>query len=151
MPEFWDIVGTSEARNADDIDLSLAEIGSRLAELEPFQVSKFAVDLRESLFRLDRKEFGEIPVTLASGARFPQSSDHFLYARCACILAGEEVYNTVLRTGFGFERFVLIFAQRAEGLLYLASDIYQEKTGEKLKIANDFPIESMSNVEGWAG
>jgi hypothetical protein len=79
MPEFWDIVGTSEVRNADDVDLSLAEIGSRLTELEPFQVSRFAVDLRESLFRLDRKEFGEIPVTLASGARFPQSSDHFLY------------------------------------------------------------------------
>jgi hypothetical protein len=150
VSRFWKLVGSSAVRNAADIDLALREIGSRLEKLEPAEVSRFAVNLREALFRLDRREFGEIPVTLANGAEFPQSSDHFLYARCACILAGEEAYSAILKTGSGFERFVPTFAQRAEKLLYLAPGIYQEKTGESMHIANEFSIESMSNFEGWA-
>jgi hypothetical protein len=146
---FWEIIGTSPVRTSADIDISLQRIGDRLESLASAEVSRFAKDLRESLYHLDRREFGQIRVSTASGMEFPQTSDHFLYARCACVMAGVEVYESVLKTGSGFERFVPVFAQRAESLLYLAPQIYKDKVGEGLQIAGGFPIESMSNVEGW--
>ncbi len=91
-----------------------------------------------------------MPVVLANGLKFPQTSDHFFHARCACILAGEKTYDEVLSSGVGFDRFVAPFAQEAEGLLYLASEQYERKTASKMNVENHFPIESGSNIQGWA-
>jgi hypothetical protein len=149
VSEFWEIIGTSPVRTSADIEISLQRIGDCLEVLSPAEVSQFDKDLRESLYHLDRREFGQIRVRTTAGMEFPQTSDHFLYARCACVMAGVEVYESVLKTRSGFERFVPVFAQGAESLLYLAPEIYKNKVGEGLQIAGSFPIESMSNVEGW--
>ncbi|MFC9223754.1 DUF4240 domain-containing protein [Streptomyces hygroscopicus] len=115
-------------RDASEIDSTLEAISRRLSAMTPTALARFLERLRESLYRIDRRDLAEVPVVLAGGLKFPQTSDHFLYARCACILAGEEVYGDVLSSGVGFDRFVASFAQEAEGLLYLVSEQYEKKS-----------------------
>ncbi|NAS22189.1 DUF4240 domain-containing protein [Herbidospora sp. NEAU-GS84] len=86
--------------------------------------ARFAERLHESLYQIDRRELAEVSVTLANGVQLPQTSDHFLYARCACILAGEEVYDEVLNSGVGFDRFVAPFVPLALLLVLPASCSY---------------------------
>ncbi|MGH3389241.1 MAG: DUF4240 domain-containing protein [Actinomadura sp.] len=149
MAEFWRLIGSSSIGDASDIDVALTEISRRLASLNPFELVQFSERLKEALYRLDRREFGEIPVALMDGREFPQTSDHFLYARCACVMAGGEVYSRVLQSGVGFDHFVKPSLQRAEGLLYIASNVYEAKTGEKIKLKSGVSVESMSNTDGW--
>ncbi|CUU61244.1 Protein of unknown function (DUF4240) [Parafrankia irregularis] len=151
MADFWQIIGESRARDASDLESALDRLSAQLNGLSPAELMHFAEQLRESLYYLDRREIAEIPVRVPGGLKFPQTSDHFLYARCACVLAGEDAYNAALQYGAEFERFVKPFVQEAEGLLYLASDLYEEKTGRKMEVGRNFPIESMSNVQGWSG
>ncbi|MFE9672943.1 DUF4240 domain-containing protein [Streptomyces sp. NPDC006259] len=150
MTDFWKVIGSSPMRDASEIESALEEISRKLSAMTPTVLTRFVELLRESLYRIDRRNLAEVPVVLAPGLKLPQTSDHFLYARCACILAGEEAYNDVLSSGVGFDRFVAPFAQEAEGLLYLASEQYERKTGSKMNVESDFSIESMSNVQGWA-
>lgn len=150
MTDFWKIIGSSLVRDASEIDSALEGISMRLSTMTPTALARFVERLRESLYRIDRRDLAEVPVVLAGGLKFPQTSDHFLYARCACILAGEEAYSDILSSGVGFDRFVVPFAQEAEGLLYLASEQYERKTGSKMNVASYFSIESRSNVQGWS-
>ncbi|WP_020392873.1 DUF4240 domain-containing protein [Kribbella catacumbae] len=150
MTDFWKVIGSSPVRDASEIDSALERISRQLSAMTPTALTRFVERLRESLYRIDRRDLAEVPVMLAGGLKFPQTSDHFLYARCACILAGKEVYGDVLSSGVGFDRFVAPFAQEAEGLLYLASEQYERATGSKMDVESDFSIESMSNLQGWA-
>ncbi|MFD0207390.1 MULTISPECIES: DUF4240 domain-containing protein [Saccharothrix] len=148
---FWAVIGFSAVQDAGEVDSALNGISSRLGPLTETDLVGFVERLHEALFRIDRKILARVPVTLASGLEFPQSSDHFLYARCACILAGREAYETVWRSDAGFARFVAPSVQGAESLLYIASEEYKDRTGMSVDIRNFFPIESMSNAEGWTG
>ncbi|MFD6464970.1 DUF4240 domain-containing protein [Streptomyces goshikiensis] len=150
MTDFWNVIGSSSVRDASEIDSALERISQQLNAMAPDALVRFAERLREALFRIDRRVLAEVPVKLAAGLEFPQTSDHFLYARCACILAGEKIYGEIMRSGVGFERFVAPFAQEAEGLLYLASEEYERQTGDRMRVESDFSIESMSNAQGWA-
>ncbi|MFC3453225.1 DUF4240 domain-containing protein [Amycolatopsis speibonae] len=149
MSDFWSVIGSNPVRDADDVDAALERISSRLDVMTPNTLERFAEFLHEALFRIDRRELAEIPVYL-SGLEFEQTSDHFQYARCACILAGEKVYGEVLESGVGFGLFIAPATQGAEGLLYLASETYERKTGERLNSQSFFPVDSMSNVQGWS-
>ncbi|MGI5414186.1 DUF4240 domain-containing protein [Streptomyces chartreusis] len=150
MTDFWNVIGSSSVQDASEIESALDRISEQLSAMTPDSLTRFVERLRESLYRIDRRDLGEVPVVLANGSKFPQTSDHFLYARCACILAGEKVYGDVLSSGIGFDRFVAPFAQEAEGLLYLASEQYEGKTGSRMNVENYFSIESRSNIQGWA-
>ncbi|MFI6300896.1 DUF4240 domain-containing protein [Amycolatopsis thailandensis] len=149
MADFWSVIGTNSVRDAGEVDSALERISLRLDVLAPDALDRFAESLHEALFRIDRRELMEIPV-YAFGAEFEQTSDHFLYARCACVLAGEKVYGEVLESGAGFELFVAPDAQGAESLLYLASGMYERKTGEQLNYLRFHSFESMSNTQGWS-
>lgn len=149
MVDFWGVIGSNSIRDASGIDSALERISRKLNAFTPDSLRQFSEQLREALFRIDKREFAEIPVTLPNGFEGAQTSDHFLYARCACVLAGKQSYDEVLELGIGFESFVAPFAQEAEGLLYIASDIYESKTGNRMGSQGSFPIESMSNVQGW--
>jgi len=150
MSAFWSVIGASPVHDASEVDSALEKISLRLDEMAPDALGRFAESLHEALFRIDRRELAEIPVYF-SGLEFEQTSDHFLYARCACILAGEKIYGEVLESGAGFELFVAPAQQGAECLLYLASEIYERKVGEQLNCQSFLPVESMSNVQGWSG
>ncbi|WP_446458968.1 DUF4240 domain-containing protein [Streptomyces rochei] len=149
MTDFWKVIGSSSVQDESEIKSALARISGKLSAMTPDALTRFAEQLRESLYRIDRRNLAEVPVTLANGSELPQTSDHFLYARCACILAGERAYSDVLSSGVGFERFAAPFAQEAEGLLYLASEHYERKTASRMNVEGYFPIESSSNVQGW--
>lgn len=128
---------------------ALVRVLGRLDGLDAADLVKFSQDLREALHRIDRRELAKIPVVLAVGLELPQTSDHFLYARCACILAGREAYDATLGSASEFACFVRPFFQAAEGLLYLAPSVYEKKVGAEMGDVGGFPIESMSNVHGW--
>jgi hypothetical protein len=82
-----------------EVDAALDGILERLDELTPDELIEFRKGLNESLYRIDRRDLAEVPVFLSGGMRSSQTSDHFLYARCACVLAAEHVYDDVLLTG----------------------------------------------------
>ena len=76
-------------------------VSSRLEGLRPVDLIRFVQQLQEHVFRLDRRELAEIPVLLAGGLELPQTSDHFLYARCRCVLAGKDAFDLVMRSNAG--------------------------------------------------
>ncbi|MBJ7905111.1 DUF4240 domain-containing protein [Streptomyces sp. DSM 110735] len=149
MTDFWKVIGSSSVQDESEIDSALERISGQLSVMTPDALTRFVERLRESLYRIDRRDLAEVPVVLANGLKLPQTSDHFLYARCACILAGERAYGDVLSSGVGFDRFVAPFAQEAEGLLYLASEQYERKTASRMNVEGYFSIESRSNIQGW--
>jgi hypothetical protein len=147
--DFWSIVGSNSVLDGTEVDAALDGILERLDELTPDELIEFRNGLNEALYRIDRRDLAEVPVLLPGGTRFSQTSDHFLYARCACVLTGEETFDDVLLTGAGFDHFVAPFAQRAERLLYLVPELYRAKTGTSMTLQDAFPVDSMSNLEGW--
>jgi hypothetical protein len=149
MTDFWEIVGSNLVETADDVEAALARISVRLDALEPLDLARFAEQLQEHLHRIDRRDLADVPVVLAGGREFPQTADHFLYARCACVLAGEEEYRKSVRSTTEFSRFVKPSVQGAEGLLYLAPNTYEKKVGHELEVVNSLSVESMSNLEEW--
>lgn len=150
MTDFWKVIGSSSVQDESEIDSALERISGQLSSMTPDALTRFVERLRESLYRIDRRDLAEVSVALANGLKLPQTSDHFLYARCACILAGEKAYRDVLSSGDGFDRFVAPFAQEAEGLLYLASEQYERKTASRMSVETYFSIESGSNTQEWA-
>lgn len=151
MTDFWRTIGSNPARSGDDVRQALDRVSGRLDELDAAELVKFAENLREALYWIDKRVLAEIPVVLAGGLELTQTSDHFLYARCACILAGKDAYYATLTISSEFTRFVSPFSQAAEGILYLAPGIYEKKFGHEMEKIDRFPIESMSNVHGWSG
>ena len=149
MTEFWDVIGENTLRTRADVDGALERVSARLVSLAADGLLDFVDGLHEALFELDRKRFAEIPI-FVRGLVFSQSEDHFQYARCACVLAGRRAFEDVLASGEGFGRFT-VPAVQAEGLLYLADKHYEDKMGFRMEYRSRFPIEMMSNPDGWDG
>lgn len=150
MIDFWRIIGSNPAQDADEVRSALGGVAERIDGLDPEDLIRFAEGLYEALYALDRRELGEIPVTFPGGLEFTQTSDHFLYARCACVLSGKETYDVSLKSSSGFMGFVRPFHQAAEELLYLAPRAYEKKVGRGMGAVDGPPVESKSNVQGWA-
>ncbi|MGC5054695.1 DUF4240 domain-containing protein [Micromonospora sp. DT48] len=149
MIDFWKAIGAREVRGPADIAEALDFVSVQLDGVSPMGLTLFDDRLREYLFRLDRRDFASLPVVLPDGTALAQTSDHFLYARCACILAGEVEFGAVLRTGSGFDRYVKPELQSAESLLYVGREKYELRTGRKLKPRSEFALDWMSNPQGW--
>jgi hypothetical protein len=146
---FWDVVGRTSLRDADSVRESLEELAIRLSSASPTELVAFDDRLHEACFYLDRKDLALVPVTRSNGEQFPQTSDHFLYARCACILAGLADYNKCLQSSSNFEPYVAIGLQSAENLLYVAHEVHESMTGRQMRPRRSFPLEWMSNSQGW--
>ncbi|MFG1672019.1 DUF4240 domain-containing protein [Streptomyces sp. Y7] len=111
MIDFWRIIGSNPAQDADEVRSALGGVAERIDGLDPEDLIRCAEGLYEALYALDRRELGEIPVAFPGGLEFTQTSDHFLYARCACVL---------------------------------------KKVGRGMGAVDGPPVESKSNVQGWA-
>jgi hypothetical protein len=154
VDEFWNLIGSNSIRDDDEIDTVLRRISGQLKAMTPDDLFRFHDQLCEALFVIDRREFAEVPARLKNGdiSEIPQSDDYFLYARCACVLAGRDVYGAILKSGIGFDRFAETFAQKAEGLLYLAMVEYENKTGAAMSamdLRSCFPVDTGSNDQAW--
>ncbi|MEI8407440.1 MULTISPECIES: DUF4240 domain-containing protein [unclassified Kribbella] len=146
--DFWGLIGANAVETAGEVSAALERVSGRLDGLESADLIQFVEQLQERLFWIDRRELAEIPVRLR-GLEWPQTSDHFLYARCACILAGKSAYDLSSHSPTEFARFVVPSSLYAEGLLYLAPIAYHNKTGREMDPVRSFPIDSMSNPQGW--
>jgi Protein of unknown function (DUF4240) len=131
MVDFWIIIGTNELTSGKSVTAALAKVKRRLAAnaRSQSQLAEFDQWLQQQIDQLDRKQFFDLPVFAADGRKFSQTEDHFLYARCACILTGTAAMTGVLAGRRSFEDFAAIRLQRAELLLYLAAEISDQRQG----------------------
>jgi hypothetical protein len=93
--DFWALIGTLDGEATQENCQHLAEELSRRSVPD---VIGFAERHAEALYRLDQEKFGTLPVvdlTTRDGSPFPQSSDVFLYTRCAVVAAGQTVWESV--------------------------------------------------------
>ncbi|MFD0264387.1 DUF4240 domain-containing protein [Kitasatospora indigofera] len=145
--DFWTLIDLLGDRCRCDYTTPLAEA---LAELPPARIVDFEERLAEALYRLDRREFGVLPVIDMSspGKPFPQSDDSFLYSRCAVVAAGRAEYEAVLADPARFAPHTAT-TLHGENLLDLAQEAYEEVTGEEWDVVTAFDYESCSNEDGW--
>ncbi|WP_235023629.1 DUF4240 domain-containing protein [Streptomyces sp. WAC05374] len=97
----------------------------------------FAEQLSWALYRLDREEYGDA-----------LSSDQFLYTRAAVVAAGRQEYESVLRDPQRFTPYADGLV-RAEALLHVADNAYEQLTGEEWDRGTRYGYESYANTAGW--
>jgi hypothetical protein len=128
----WAIIGTNELTSAESVAAALARVKARLAATSPARLSEFDQWLNRQIDKLDRREFFESLVITDDGREFQQTDDHFLYSRCACILAGPTAAAEVLAGRRSFADFTAIRLQSAELLLYLAAEVCEKVSDTRI-------------------
>ncbi|MGW2204734.1 DUF4240 domain-containing protein [Streptomyces sp. NPDC001774] len=146
--DFWDLIATLDGATTQASCERLAEELSRRPVPE---IIGFAERHAEALYRLDQEKFGTLPVvdlTARDGSPFPQSSDVFLYTRCAVVAAGQAVWESVF---FDIDKFSPYTASECDGewFLYVPDKAYELATGEEWDRSTRYCFESYSNRDGW--
>jgi uncharacterized protein DUF4240 len=131
--DFWSVIGSNAIASRADVEAAVGQVERRLRTLDLPDLVSFQDQLDRNLDALDVSSLASIQVTLAEGLVLEQTSDHFLYARCACLLAGRDEVQAVLEDSERFRDFVAPRLQSAEALLYLARTEYQRRTGELMR------------------
>ncbi|MER5599396.1 DUF4240 domain-containing protein [Streptomyces sp. NPDC002265] len=87
-------------------------------------------------------------MTFPNGTPFPQSSDGFLYARCAVVAAGQAVWESVF---LDVDKFFPYTSAECDGewLLYVPDQAYELATGKEWDRSTRYCYESYSNKDGW--
>ncbi|MFD4393452.1 DUF4240 domain-containing protein [Kitasatospora sp. NPDC058478] len=150
---FWQLIevlgGGAGIETCEHLETACACLVEVLA-CEPLgQIIGFGERLAEALHRLDQEQFGTLPITgavLPDGSPFPQSSDHFLYARAAVVAAGRDVYESMFHDP---ERFAPFTARQCEPLLYVHEEAFEQVTGTEWDRLTRYDYESCSNADGW--
>lgn len=146
--DFWALISTLNGEATEESCRRLAEELSRRSVPD---IIGFAERHAEALHRLDQEKFGTLPVvdlTARFGSPFPQSSDVFLYTRCAVVAAGRAVWESVF---FDVDKFAPYTACERDGesLLYVPHRAYELATGEEWDHTTRYCYESYSNEDGW--
>lgn len=88
------------------------------------KLKAFENSLSKKLYQLDGLEYAQnIGINAYQGKDLPFSADVFLYARCAVVAEGKEVFEKVLE-----QPEKMLKNQTFEYLLYLANSAYTQKT-----------------------
>lgn len=132
MVDFWSLIGANALSNPVDVRSAVVQVSARLSQLDRPGLIAFQEALNVRLTDLDIADLAEIPVELSNGFVVEQTSDHFLYARCACVLAGREAFVRTLRDWHYFARFVAPRLQSSEALMYIARAEYENQTGQQM-------------------
>ncbi|MER8101468.1 DUF4240 domain-containing protein [Kitasatospora sp. NPDC094016] len=150
---FWQLIevlgGEAGTETCEQVETACARLTEVLAREPLGQIIGFGERLAEALHRLDQEQFGTLPITgavLPDGSPFPQSSDHFLYARAAVVVAGRDVYESVFHDP---ERFAPFTARQCEPLLYVHEEAFELVTGTEWDRLTRYDYESCSNADGW--
>jgi hypothetical protein len=131
--DFWSVIGSNAVTSRADVEAAVGQIERRLRKLDLPDLVNFQDQLDRNLDALDLSSLASVQVALAGGLVLEQTTDHFLYARCACLLAGREEARAVLENSERFSDFVAPRLQSAETLLYLARTEYQRRTGRPMR------------------
>jgi hypothetical protein len=147
---FWDsIIGANPLETSGDVDIALRDVRIRLASTSAEVASEFDRWLSGRIYQLDRRALFELPVPNGDGIETGQSEDHFLYARCACVLAGRVPFLEVLSGARSFADFSRIPLQKAELLLYIPEEVCREEFDTQIARFDSWPLEAGSNHEYW--
>ncbi len=144
--KFWQLVATIGGYPPADEAESFVQLEAALAVMGRAEIFSFEDRLAEVLYKLDRRSFAEVS-TIDTGKA--QSSDSFLYNRCAVVIAGEAAYRDVLGGIRSFQGFTHSHVPSSEAILYVAQKAYERKYGEAWQHVSPHDYETGSNEEWW--
>ncbi|MET1122161.1 DUF4240 domain-containing protein [Priestia megaterium] len=142
---FWGIISLLDWNKKDEEEIVEAAI-KELSTFTAWQIRHFEETLSYKLFLLDTeehaKEIGE--------HRFSEQDQHFspdlfLYARCAVVASGQEVFEDILSNPSK-----MLKDTEFEILLSLSSEAYYVKKGKEFEYESGCSYETFSNKEGWS-
>ena len=135
--DFWGRVGLlgQPAESLDQAREGYERLVAALAQRSRRDIKKFEEALAHKLYLID---------TRAHAERTVASDDGFLYARCAVVACGRDVYESVRNDPQTMPADVDF-----EDLLSVAPAAYERKTGEVLEYETGCSYETGSNVAGW--
>jgi len=142
---FWGIVSLLDWSKQSDEEIIEPAI-KELSTLTAWQIRHFEETLSYKLFLLDTeehaREIGEYCFS-PQGQHF--SPDLFLYARCAVVARGKEVFEDVLSNPLK-----MLKDTEFEILLSLSSKAYYVKMGKEFEYDSGCSYETFLNKEGWS-
>ena len=137
--EFWDIIDTFDWVQDDEEDI-LKPAQDYLASFSVEKIQQFQDILSYKLWQLD----GQVYAARLVNQEDSLSVDDFLYVRCAVVADGKETFEDVLLHP---EKMPIEYT--FEGLLYLAENAYEQKTGEEMDYLPKYNYETYQNRLGW--
>jgi hypothetical protein len=137
--EFWAVIDAFDwAQDAEEDILKPAQ--DHLATLSAEKIKQFQDILAYKLWQLDGQAFAATLMEQDGHL----SVDDFLYVRCAVVADGKETFENVLQHP---EKMPIEYT--FEGLLYLAENAYEQKTGEEMDSLPKYNYETYQNREAW--
>lgn len=143
---FWSIIDTLDWTKGYDTAAILAPSIKQLKQFSIKAIFRFQDLLAEKLYALDQQIFAENLGSGRYGTEQYFSVDSFLYARAAVVANGKKFYEAVLNEPSKMPK-----EYTFEGLLYLAAEAFQEKTGKDWNYLPKLSYETFSNRSGWGG
>ncbi|MCO6480012.1 MAG: DUF4240 domain-containing protein [Phaeodactylibacter sp.] len=138
---FWGIIGQLDWKEEGDDNAVLAPAIAALSHFPETGIRAFADIQAKLLYQLDGKSYAD--AYAAEGDYF--SADGFLYARCAVVANGREIYYRILSHPEEMPQ-----DMEFEALLYLPEQAWQLRTGkEEWDYFPPFNYEAGFNEEGW--
>jgi predicted DNA-binding WGR domain protein len=142
---FWSLIALLDGRRSGDDEAVVAPLTKALARRPIAEIQAFDDLLAEKLHALDgeawAREAGENAFT-GTGSNF--HADTFLFARAAVVVNGRALYEAVLANPKLFPK-DLDF----EPILYVATQAYEEKTGQTYEHAPGVNYETFANWPQW--
>ncbi|MET9373176.1 DUF4240 domain-containing protein [Streptomyces sp. NPDC002992] len=145
MKTFWSIIDNAQGDTVHDV---VEAVGMDLSKRPVEEIIDFSERLAEALYALDRRELFEQEYTFAGDATGGDNTgEDFLYARCAVVAAGSEVYEQVNQDP---TRFATEWNWHAQDLLYAPEEAYEELTDETWEHDTETDYETGSNTAAWS-
>jgi hypothetical protein len=143
---FWEIIAMLNWKAAGDDDAVIRPAAMALSTFSEGDIFHFDDILAEKLYQLDGEIFArEIGEHSYKGSSEDFSADYFLYARCAVVANGKQLFEQVLADPTRMPKDL-----EFEALLTLASAAFQSRTGsDNYPHVSEISYETFSNAEGW--
>lgn len=143
--KFWPIIDLFDWTRIGEDEKVLQPALQELTKREVSDIELFQEVLAHKLYQLDTKEHAKnIGKHSYDEKEQYVSADGFLYARCAAVAGGKEVYERALSHPAKMPKDI-----EFEYLLYLPMLAYELKTGEEWKYSTKVSFETYTNIEGW--
>jgi hypothetical protein len=138
---FWTFINLVDRRLlVEDEDGAVEPLIEALAKLRPGEIAAFEEHLAQRLYALDGRRYAD--EAGASG----ESADGFLYVRCFVVAQGEAEFRRVLENPVRMPKSPDAWC---EALLGVASEAYEQVTGEAATLATSVSYETGSNRDQW--
>jgi hypothetical protein len=143
VKDFWNIINALDWSQESD-DMAIIEPVVKLLSERPLaHIYRFADRLSEKLWQLDTKNHAQVFLDDPEAEGY-LSVDDFLYARCAVVANGKELYEKVLQNPSTMPTDLTF-----EHLLYIPVLAYKRKTGKEFVFNTPHNYETYSNKGGW--